>query len=217
MAAALLGGAMVVVVVSGKLLVELKYTGLIIESRKSLPVASTEIELTLGVPAEHSTAASFLSSPLFLWNTLHTAHSSWHIQSKEKIPSRYQNLDEDGAGNFQQKKSRNAKLKNCPYLGTTVQQVCVVPGLALEAELVHDPVGLGPPRRSAHVEHQRLLHPHQLTATSIIGRSWLEDLPVLAGCLPVALLGGTVCAHPGWVFHALVAEEVPLLPHLRLA
>jgi hypothetical protein len=52
---------------------------------------------------------------------------------------------------------------------------------------------------------------------SITGRSWFEDLPVLASGLPISLLGGLVGVHPSWVFHVLVAEEIPLLlPHLRL-
>jgi len=87
-----------------------------------------------------------------------------------------------------------------------------VPGLAIKAKFVHHPVGLGAPWSPAHVEHQRLLHPHQLTPRL------LEDLPVLAGGLPVALLGGAVRARARRVFHVLVAEEVPLLlSHVRLA
>jgi hypothetical protein len=54
--------------------------------------------------------------------------------------------------------------------------------------------------------------------TSITGRSWFEDLPVLAGGLLISLLGGLVGVHPSWIFHVLVAEEIPLfLPHLHLA
>ena len=94
----------------------------------------------------------------------------------------------------------------------------------METELVHHPVGLGALGSSPHVEHKRLLHPNQLliilvvAAASIAGRLQVEDLPVLAGGLPVSLLGGSVGSHSRRVFHVLVAEEVPFfLPHLRLA
>jgi hypothetical protein len=69
----------------------------------------------------------------------------------------------------------------------------------------------------AHVEHQHLLYANQLTTTSITGKNWFEDHPVLASGLLISPLGGPVGVHPNWIFHVLVAEEIPLLPHLCLA
>jgi hypothetical protein len=79
----------------------------------------------------------------------------------------------------------------------------------LEPKLVHDPPRLLPARGPAAVEHERLLHADEDAAAP-------EDLLVLAGGLPVAALRGAVRARARGVLSILVAEEVPLLPHLSL-
>ena len=74
----------------------------------------------------------------------------------------------------------------------------------VEAELMHDPAGLGAVGGAALVEYQRLPHADDGT------RRGAADLPVLAGGLPVAGLGGAVRARPGRVLAVPEAEEVPL-------
>jgi hypothetical protein len=75
--------------------------------------------------------------------------------------------------------------------------------LALEAVLVHDPAGLAAPGGPSRVEHERLLHADEGLAS--------QDLPVLAGRLPVPGLRGPVRPQPRRVLAVLDAEEVPFL------
>ncbi|KAK4757920.1 hypothetical protein SAY87_019221 [Trapa incisa] len=58
------------------------------------------------------------------------------------------------------------------------------------AELMHDPAGLLTSRGSPPVEDEGLLHPDQL------GRGGTIDLFILAGCLPMACLGGPIRPQP---------------------
>ena len=74
----------------------------------------------------------------------------------------------------------------------------------VEAELVHDPAGLAAVGGAALVEDQRLPHADD----GACGRA--ADLPVLAGGLPVAGLGGAVRARARRVLPVPEAEEVPL-------
>jgi hypothetical protein len=78
--------------------------------------------------------------------------------------------------------------------------------LAVEAVLVHDPAGLLALGRPPGVEDECLLHADQRLAP--------EDVPVLAGGLPVPGLRRPVGPQPRRVLAVLEHEEVPLLlPH----
>jgi hypothetical protein len=67
---------------------------------------------------------------------------------------------------------------------------------------VHDPVGAVALWRASSVEDERLLHPDDPGA--------MVHLPVLAGGLPVASVGGSVGAGAVGVLAVEAAEEVPL-------
>jgi hypothetical protein len=68
---------------------------------------------------------------------------------------------------------------------------------------VHDPAGLAAPGGPTSVEDERLLHADEDLPP--------EDLPVLAGRLPVAGLCGPVRPQSRRVLAVLDAEEVPFL------
>lgn len=90
--------------------------------------------------------------------------------------------------------------------------VCTRTAIALQAILVHDPVGFLSLGGSATVENKCLLHAHQQSLWPVA-----HHIPVLACGLPVARIGGSVGSHPSWVLPVSQAEEIPLLlPHLRL-
>lgn len=82
---------------------------------------------------------------------------------------------------------------------------------ALEAVLMHDPIGLFTLGGSAAVKNQRLLHPDERTCLRAV------NLPVLPGCFPVASFRGPVGSEPRRVFPIAQAEKIPLfLAHLCL-
>ena len=74
-------------------------------------------------------------------------------------------------------------------------------GAVVEAELVHDPVGLDAVRGAALVEHESLAHADQRLVLGVDGF-------VATGGLPEALGGGAVGAVAGGVLLVLAAEEV---------
>jgi hypothetical protein len=82
-------------------------------------------------------------------------------------------------------------------------------GVAGEAVLLHDPVGLGALGRAAHVEDERLLD-----ADALAGDGAVDGL-VGAGGLPVAGARGAVRPDPVRVLAVARAEEVPLLVPVR--
>ena len=80
-------------------------------------------------------------------------------------------------------------------------------GALVQAELVHDPVGLLAVRGAALVEHQRLAHADHMALR--------VDGLVTPRCLPETRGSGAVGAVACWVFLVLVAEEVPVALILR--
>ena len=81
----------------------------------------------------------------------------------------------------------------------------------LDAELVHDPAGLGAVGGAAGVEDEGLAHADDAGAASGRRRPVAADDAVFAGGLPVAGLGGAVGAQPRRVLAVAEAEEVPLV------
>jgi hypothetical protein len=90
-------------------------------------------------------------------------------------------------------------------VGTRRQRVAI----ALQAILMHDPVGLLALGSAASVEDQCLLHAHQMRLRPV-----RHHISVFARRLPVASVCGSVRAHARRVLAVAQAEEIPfLLPH----
>lgn len=95
--------------------------------------------------------------------------------------------------------------ESCTYL---VRSIC---RFGMNAIFMHNPVSFLSPRSSSSVEHQSLLHPHQLRRVAVI------YLLVFPGRLPVSGVGGPVRSNSRRILPVAEAEEIPLfLPHLRL-